>query len=204
MAIKGRINTKGLMLVVNKAVAEKSLPIARRMAVERFENAKEEFLEKLENDKVSQELLAENSITNSEFITGASADSHGASLYGFLGFDKDGNNPVSELLAFLRSNITIKKNVRLINGFYKFPVKVPSVEEVKSVTKLPWIGRSWISAIENGMANIRNYIRVSPNDLSRSDEAFQIKGDTDKVMRRRKGYLTSKLQSLISSLTGKK
>jgi len=200
MAVK--FNMKILKDQIEPEIERRTINIAREMARDKFEIEKESFLQNLEGDSVSQEILAENSVFASERIIGAGVEKNGANLYSFFGFEISEENPVVSLLAFLRQNISISTATRLRNGVYRFRISAPSRELIESVTPLTWIKRSWIRAVENGLSNVKNYIRVlDGSPFSRSDEGLQIKNSMNKTFKPKRSYFTSKYQRFLTRLT---
>ena len=193
------INMKVLLSQIEPEVERRTINIAREMAQEILEENKDSFLESFENDPVSQELLEENNIFQSDYITGGG--SHGGNLYSFFGFYIDEENPVTKLIDYLRENITVSTKTKLRDGVYKFKVTSPSQSDIENETQLPWIARSWIKAVENGLSNIKHYIRIlDGSEFSRSEEGLQIKNTLNKSFKNKRYYFTERYKALFNKL----
>lgn len=194
-----KINIKVLLSQIEPEVERRTINIAREIAMETLEENKDRLLSTLEDDPVSQEILAENQIFQSEYISGGGE--HGGNLYSFFGFHIGEENPVSQLINYLKDNIRVSTKTKLIRGVYKFQVFAPTQSQIENETKLPWINRSWIKAVENGLSNIKNYIRVlEGSEFSRSEEGLQIKNSMSKSFRPKRYYFTDRYRAMLKKL----
>ncbi len=191
---------KVIETVVNKAAEAKTLPIARRIAEEKFEESLETFMDSLEADPVSQEIMAENAINYSSFIKGQGTRKHGANLFSFIGFES-GDDPIGELLSLIRNSFRINKTSKLIKGQYKFKVTFPSEAQIKNENPFPngvFGNRSWITGIEKGISSVIHYIRKE--GFGRSEGGVQVKGEIAKTFRPKRDYFGAKYRAFIGSL----
>lgn len=197
-------NMKVLLAQIEPEIERRTINIAREMAEEILEQNKENFLESFEGDPVSQEILAENGIFASDYITGTGVDKHGANIYSFFGFEIDEENPVTQLIDYLRDSIYLNRKTKLDRGVYRFKINAPTQREIESATSLPWVKRSWIKAVEGGLSNVKNYIRVlDGSPFSRSEEGLQIKNSMDKSFRRKTYYFTDRYKQFFNKLRGR-
>lgn len=197
-----RINMKVLLDSIEPEVERKTINIAREMASELLETRKELLLERVEKDAVSQELLAENSIFQSQYIAGGGTDKYGGNLYSFFGFEIEEENPVTQLIDYLTEAIGLNKATKLSNGVYRFKVIAPTMKTIESQTELPWIHRSWIKAVENGLSNVKHYIRIlDGSPFSRSEEGLQIKNTMNKTFRPKRYYFTDRYKAFLERIS---
>ena len=204
MALNIKINYKLLAELVEPEIERRTINIAREMAKDYFEEQKQKFIKAFENDAVSQELLQENNIFISDYISGGGTEKYGGNLYSFFGFDKNEENPVLKLVDELEDSFHISTQTRLTNGkYYPFKIIGPTLETIDAATKLPWINRSWIKAVENGLSNVKNYIRIlNGSEFSLSEEGLQIKNTMSKTFKNKRYYFTDRYKNFVSRLKG--
>lgn len=196
-----KYNFKAMELAINKSIEGVTLPIARKIASDHFNDNLNNFIKELENDDVTKELKEKTNISHSKFIKGVGSRKHGGDLFSFFGFEAE-SDPVEELIAYIKNNFKISKTARLIKNQYTFRVKIPSEQEIKSVTPLHWIRRSWLTAVENGLSNIVSYIKK--DGLGRSEGGVQINREIKKVFRNKPGYFSNKYKNFIRKLSNKR
>ena len=79
-------------------------------------------------------------------------------LYSFIGFDA-GYNPIEPVQAFFEKVFEYSVRKRNIFGGYRITIKIPDIDEIRSVSPVPWAtGYSWIDGVENGMPNFGRYL----------------------------------------------
>jgi hypothetical protein len=162
-----KFNLQEMTATINIAVAKVSAPIARRLALHDFENAKATVIREIKNHPISKEL--ESPRIGSKFIIGGS---YPKSLFGFFGFP-NGENPVAELVNIVEQEFKINTTADLVNNQYSFPFHYLTTRELEIQTPLAWSSRSWIKAVEKGIANVANY--VAKINKGRSLYGIQIK-----------------------------
>ena len=92
---------------------------------------------------------------NAANISKTLPDGYG-NLYTFIGF-RYGSNPTGLVKSLLSLTNVMKRTRTQVTGkkittFFK--VSVPSEDQIKSVSKMPWEGgRSWVYGIERGISN---------------------------------------------------
>jgi hypothetical protein len=166
--------------------------IARRLAKDRFNDAKEIALKDFNNHPVTVELENGPSATNTSNTLNGKGN-----LFSFIGFYA-GSKPVEVVRDALISYITFEKNPKLldnVNGVvYQFVIKVPYMTELESITPLPWEdGRSWLRGIERGISGFGRYIYWKLSKGSRSGTGLQ----GDKLLREGRYQPTSYLGKIM-------
>jgi len=162
-------NFKELEATINKEVARISYPTARKLAKTTFERAKVKLVNEIREHLISKELSDPESHMDSQFIVGGEYEKN---LYGFFGFEA-GRNPVEELVDEIDGGFDINLNAPLVNNRYVFDFEYLTMKELEAATPLDWTSRSWLKAVENGIANINRYI--TKYDKGRSLLGIQIK-----------------------------
>ncbi len=112
-----------------------------------------------------------------------------SNLFGFIGF-YDNEQPIKILKAIL-----MEYEIKIISrkGFTTVKIIVPTKDEIHGATPLPWArGRSWVKAMETGLAGFGMYI-TSDSAKSRSGEGIQ----TKRKIRSSKFLNTSYLSPLL-------
>jgi len=192
-----KLDKKKLELALAKPIEKASLPIAREIVKNKFNDNLNNFMETLQNDPLSQELIKENKVENSAFITGEGVSKYGSNVYSFFGFNSGESNPVKTLINLIKKSFKVNLNTRLVNGNYIFKLNIPSEAEIKAESPLPWTRRSWITAAERGITNVINYIRVLKK--GRSKGGIQIKGEIEKEYSPQKNYFGKKYRDFLNS-----
>lgn len=167
-------NFKALNAIVEKEAERVTLPLARKIAKTQFENAKLKMMEQVEEHEISKELSNPSRYPSSQFIQ--SPTGKPKNLYGFLGF-VDGTDPVKELIDIIDDNYRINLQVRLENMKYYFNFQYLTPRQLEKLCPLDWSSRSWLKAVENGLASISKYISRTTKPIGRSSYGLQIKND---------------------------
>lgn len=181
-----KIDKKKLIAETKKAREEALKKEAFSVANRILEEEKVKYINDIKTHPISQELA--NGPT-SENIS-KTLDGPG-NLFSFIGFN-EGENPVQDLVDIIDRNTTIKQ-VLSKDETFKFEVLTPSLDELKSVTPMPFEGgNSWLKGIENGISGFTNYLYGLMFPNSRSGKAIQIKNKL-----RRTNYRPTKYFSLF-------
>lgn len=194
--VQVKINYQALKLAIDKPVERAFRQAAVRIANERFDDAKEVFLEEFLTHPVSQE------IEEGPRADGGVLPTRG-NLFGFIGFN-EGETPVEDLYHFLEDHIYITKipTYDKVRQRYNFNVYAPSKEAIKDVTPMPWgTAKSWVYAIEGGLAGLNHYLFSEKRNLGRSTGGIQVKGELNDAggFKNRK-YLTDLMNQFIRNL----
>lgn len=130
------------------------------------------LLQEFESSPITQEIEAGPRASNSSGTLGGVGN-----LFSFLGFEA-GSDPISPIRSLLINSIRIVA----IKGRYKelgvrLIFTTPSIEEIEAATGLPWAaGASWVTAIEQGISNLGQYLykqKAGEASSSRSGSAIQ-------------------------------
>jgi hypothetical protein len=122
-----------------------------------FQQALEDLLHEVRSHPVSKELVEHTH--PSKFLRGSPG-----SLFGFFGFVK-GDQPVEELLEYLKTEITLIPGSR-INKAFQLPMRItlPGPQDFNNDGrfKLPWgKGLSWVVAVETGLSGLPHFLSVT-------------------------------------------
>lgn len=137
------------------------------------EKVKNEFLDKVDNHVVSQEI---SSGTEGSNISGTLGNRSG-NLFTFIGFSA-GSDPVGELLDFLNQRIEYKPATKIIGSGKRTRtlayLTFPEREEFDKQLPLPYEnGRSWIWGIERGISSLGAFI--AKEGYGNSEGGFMLK-----------------------------
>lgn len=143
---KVNVNYKNL-LSKNKSFQKRS-----KIFIENeFKNAKNDFLREFDSHKITQEIEAGPTSSNSSGTLNGKGN-----LFSFIGFNK-GSSPITALREKIKKGFSISTQ-KLNNGF-RFFISYPNFEELKKATPMPWeAGNSWIQGIERGISGFSNYM----------------------------------------------
>jgi len=159
--------------------ARKTVDSVDKRASRYFNKVKKEFLDRVRQDEVMQELSQGADGPN---ITGTLGERRG-NLFSFMGLVA-GSNPDGALLDFLEEKIDYVKDHQIKGRGNKtfvlpritFPNRAEFLE--RSALRLPWeSGRSWVWAVEEGISNLGSFIAITSWENSRSKGGMQIKKD---------------------------
>jgi len=183
------LDERRLRIVVAKQAEPYLIRQIRPIVKKSFEEKKQEFLERFEADKVTQELRG--GAHASSLHTALSAV--GGNLFSLLGFYQE-QRPIDELRDFLESNVVLYKTsagrVRGNKITFDTTVIAPTEDDVNSAMMtqdagLEWTDRSWTELLANGISGLPSYLVDLTRDFShipsRSGPAFQVKGDLRKA-----------------------
>lgn len=146
--------------------SKKTLAQADSAIEKKLERNKQKFLDDFDSHPVTQELSEGPSASNSSKTLGGRGN-----LFGFIGFDEN-DNPIKNLRDFLAGNFSAKRK-KVSDKKIIYTVKYPSLEKIKSVTKMPWeSGRSWVEGVEKGISGLSNYL-FKKSRASRSGAGVQ-------------------------------
>ena len=178
-----------------------------KVAEQRAKEAKEEMLKNFEASLITKELEAgsENTVNFSGNLNGIAFGE--GSLFGFIGFNEN-DKPIDLVRAYLQmSGKILKTPKKIVSGgktFYQYKVRVPTMQELQSITPMPWeAGRSWVRAIEKGISGLGYYL-LSNSQKSRSGQGIQASKKLRGAAYRPSKYMSSIINSYLKQLqTGK-
>jgi len=131
--------------------------IARRKAVERFESAKSELIQNYANHPVTQEIVMGPRADNISNTLGGYGN-----IFSFFGFN-EGDDPANKVYELLKS-FTVKKRQQPPKAkgkksiTFTYPTSVPAYDELEDQTRLPWVNRSWLTAVSAGLSGFGYYV----------------------------------------------
>jgi len=195
-------NARKLNLQVEKIVGKAALPKARVIAERHVNKVKKEFIAEINRSPVIQEIKAGPRRVSSKFIISDKP----VNLFGLLGFEA-GSEPWEILYDIINEDVRLIKTVRLVNGYYRFPVIVPTIGEIEDQTPLPWTSKSWITAMERGLNGLEKfYIFVKGKNFrgSRSQKGIQIKNNLGNKKLKTNKFFTPIWRTFLSKLRGVK
>jgi hypothetical protein len=188
------------------------------LAFKQFEEEKRNFINKVENHPISQEIMmGPDAIAGGPVKETLGGKTEG-NLFSFLGFF-GGENPITLLKRELVEKIRFIKAGYTANS-YRWKISVPEAHEIGLTTKgaMSWLKRSWVYALEHGVTGLHSYItsawaakrnrrfgaRVVNNieRASRSGRAIELKDKNGRLIKLRDisfhgvKYYTSLLKSL--------
>ena len=173
MARSKKLNLNRILEKYDIKAAKGLQRAAYNAAVKKSDKIKKQALDQLNNHIVTQEIEEGPSAKGSSLLGGV------GSLFAFLGFQSN-SQPVVILRDALTQFIKVQKGKGIVKKIQKtrftveFPIEIPTIEEIYSVTPLAWTTKSWVKGVEKGITNYTNTI-FKDSDGSRSGGAFQSK-----------------------------
>lgn len=128
----------------------------RQMAEVKLEKNKNILIQDFQKHPVSQEISSGPGAQNMSGTLGGYGN-----LFSFIGFNS-GSDPVKQWVELLKSKIKIinaspKTKINGDNITYSFQANTIGKADLDSA-KMPWEGRSWITAIERGISGFSFYV----------------------------------------------
>jgi len=132
------------------------------------------LLEGFDSHPVTQEIKAGPNPQNKS-ISGALKEGN---LFSFLGFNY-GDDPTGRVREVIQNDVKLANGVRKEPSAgktrFRFSLRIPN-QKLNEVSRLPWeAGRSWISAVQNGISGFSHYLwKKFIGPRSRSFYAIQV------------------------------
>ena len=122
-------------------------------------------------------------------------------LFSFIGFSS-GNRPTKVISKIFNEKIRFKVSRRNSKGGYRIIFFIPSLEEIYSLTPIPWMsGRSWVKGVEEGLANLGQFLySASGFGTSKSGTGLQVKSRSSGVSFSSTPYVSKLIDNFKKSL----
>lgn len=166
---------------------------ARAVAEEVLQQKTNQYVNEIESHPVSIEI---NNGEGSQNISNT-LDGNG-NLFSFIGFN-EGSKPVEDIVNIVKNNTSIRE-LSVKNNIIKYQVNSPSLEELYSVTPMPFErGLSWLRGIEKGISGFGYYLYGKIFPSSRSGRAIQSNNRIRKNNYKPKDYFSNLYGRFIES-----
>ena len=173
-------------LTVDKKNSKAMAMMLRGVIAPKLEKAQKDLVKKFEVHPITVELRGGPTANNSSGTLGGYGN-----LFSFIGFS-GGSNPTQIISKIFQEKIKFKVSNTGVVGKYKVTVFIPSIEEIYSLTPIPWLtGKSWAESIEKGgLSNLGQYLYSSIGfNSSRSRTGIQAKNRSSGVSFKRMPYV---------------
>lgn len=180
---------------VLKDVQESILKTAKREVV----RSNRELLKRFLQDEITKEIAAGPMSENTSGTLGGKGN-----LFSFLGF-QEGSDQISELAEFLTNSIKIERiSISKTNFSVRVSISVPTIEDIEGFTELPWISKSWVKAIEEGMSGLAQFLFSEEGfKTSRSSTGIQAVKSVSGASMQSQNYLTDIIKVVSKQLISK-
>ena len=186
------INRNDIKRAASGAITKKLKEEAERMARTQVRKANQELISNFLRHRISIELM------NGPDGPGSLPDGN---LFSFLGF-YDGDNPVAEVASALANSIkieSIRANRQTMT--VRITLKLPSIEDFDGNAQLPWINKSWLRAVEDGISGLGRYLYEEEGfEASRSGTGVQAQKTVRGGSWGGKPYLTQIVEKIAKKL----
>mgnify|MGYP003644908083 FL=1 len=198
MAKSSKLSLNRMLKKYNFKGSKQLQKAAYNAAVKKAKKLQAQALQELDQHVVTKEIEAGPNASGSSLLGGV------GSLFGFLGFDA-GADPIVILRNSLQDFVKVQRgNGKLLKVdktrfLIEFPIDVPTVQQIYSVTPLSWTTKSWVKGIERGITNATNTI-FKKSENSRSGVAIQSSQNIGFVKFSPTPYITPILKKLRQQL----
>ena len=148
-----RINTKNLYSKISKNKKFQQ-QVNKKVSLAVDANAKA-ALQEFESHPVTEEIRSGPNARNSSGTLGGYGN-----LFSFIGFE-NGTDPISPLSKLIKTAIMVKKIKNTTAGKQiklRFEIGIPTDQQIRIVTPMPWEGGSWAEGIESGISGFSYYM----------------------------------------------
>jgi len=176
---------------------DRSMGRALRTIIEpKLEERRKELSKKFEVHPITVELNAGPNASNSSGTLGGYGN-----LFSFIGFSS-GSKPAEVISKIFNEKIRFKVKRRNAKGGYQVTFFIPSVEEIYSLTPIPWMtGKSWVAGVEKGIANLGQFLySASGFASSKSGTGIQVKNRSSGVSFSSTPYVSKLINNFKKSL----
>ena len=176
---------------------DKSMGRALRTIIEpKLEKRRKELATKFEVHPITVELNAGPNANNSSGTLGGYGN-----LFSFIGFSS-GNKPTEVISKIFNEKIRFKVKRRNAKGGYQITFFIPNVEEIYSLTPIPWMtGKSWVEGAEKGLSNLGQFLySASGFGSSKSGTGLQVKNRSSGVSFTSTPYVSKLINNFKKSL----
>lgn len=174
----------------------------RNLVVEYVEKSKEQMINEFENHPVTKEIENGPEASNISNTLGGQGN-----LFSYIGFE-DGSNPTEIIKEILNNSVKVEDRPTIIptgkDLKISFPVSGPTLNEIESVTPMPFEGgRSWARGIEKGISGFSYYIFKKYLKNSRSGTGLQTESEIRTGSFKPTSYLSTILKKFYSKVNAK-
>ena len=150
---KVTVNQKQLLKELNVSNAKQMNRALRKVIEPKLETKQNNLVKKFEAHPITVEIDAGPTARNSSGTLGGYGN-----LFSFIGFSS-GSDPAAVIKKIFSEKIKFRVRRKNSFGKYRITFYIPSIEEIYSLTPLPWAsGQSWVSGVEKGMSNLGSFL----------------------------------------------
>jgi len=137
-----------------RKVRQEFKEIAASIIGGQVDEAKDRLIDEVNSHAVTQELI-DGEKEGSSLVGGGT-------LFSYVGFP-EGSKPHEQIIPFLRQSIAIRRDeIRKVPNKleWSIPIQIPDLQDFDTagVAEIPWMGRSFISQIEDGIPGMGHYL----------------------------------------------
>tara|TARA_R110002020_G_scaffold158318_4_gene341487 strand:- start:9121 stop:9753 length:633 start_codon:yes stop_codon:yes gene_type:complete len=193
---KVTVNRKQLLKEIHVENAKVMGQKLRRFIEPKLETKQKNLVKKFEAHPITIEIDAGPTARNSSGTLGGYGN-----LFSFIGFSS-GSDPAAVIKKIFSEKIKFRVRRKNSSGKYRITFYIPSIEEIYSLTPLPWAsGQSWVSGVEKGMSNLGSYLYgASGFSSSSSGTAIQTKTPFSSVSFKNTPYVSKLLDNFKNRL----
>lgn len=193
------INAKELLReLTSDSPNQKRMGMALRNVIEpKIQDRQRELIKSFEIHPITVELNAGPRASNTSGTLGGYGN-----LFSFIGFSSS-DKPTSVISQIFNQKIKFKVRKRDNKGSYTVTFFIPSVEDIYSLTPIPWmVGKSWVKGVEEGgLTNLGQFLYSSSGfDDSNSGTGIQAKNKSSGVNFTRTPYVGKLIENFKKKL----
>ena len=166
------------------------------------QNSQAQMINEYENHAVTKEIESGPDASNISNTLGGVGN-----LFSYIGFE-EGSNPTEIVKKILEDSVEVvnrpEVSVKGKDLKINFPVSAPTMEEIESMTPMPFEGgRSWTRGVEKGISGFSNYIFRKFIKNSRSSTGIQSESEIRSGNFKPSPYLSLILKKFYSKINAK-
>jgi hypothetical protein len=202
--MKIKLNQSKIANVLSKNTKMKNLisKQVHKLVQEYVDNSKDQMVSEYENHPVTKEIKNGPDAINISNTLGGQGN-----LFSYIGFE-EGSNPTDIVKDMLETSVQVPNRPEIsVNGKnikINFPVSGPTLNEIESITPMPFEGgRSWTTGIEKGISGFSYYIFKKFIKNSRSSTGIQSESEVRSGSFKPSPYLSGILKKFYSKVNSK-
>lgn len=202
MKLKINKNNLSKSISTNPRIVKVIREQVKQIVEEYVEKSKQEMVNEFEEHPITKEIDGGPEAANISNTLGGAGN-----LFSYIGFN-EGDSPTQIIKDILINDTKVenKPTIQVVGKDLKinFPISGPTINEIESVTPMPFEGgRSWVRGIEKGISGFSYYIFKKYLKNSRSSTGLQTESEIRTGTFKPTTYMSGILKRFYSKINAK-